>query len=372
MRILLVIDHLGVGGAQRQLANLALRLRKHHQHVDVFTYYPATDLAQGFAEAGISLITCLKRWRYSPRIAVALARQLRRGNYDIALSYLDTPNLYLELASLVSCSTQVVVSERSAFPPGGLSLRKRVQETFHWLADYVVANSHAHAKRLVDEFEWLKGRVGVIYNGVEDKLFKIPVKRSTEHSLNLLAIGTVVPQKNALMLAQALRKCLAQGLDVKVSWAGRHPPESADYIARIGDVLCHHDDEGRWVWLGVRDDVPLLLEKADALIHPSRLEGFPNAVCEALAAGRPVLASGGGDLPGLIEGGSAGFLFDPDDVDEVAEAIRRMCQASAQERETLAANGRRIAQEAFSGEQCVSRYLKLFRELLAARSEAYG
>ena len=68
-----------------------------------------------------------------------------------------------------------------------------------------------------------------------------------------------------------------------------------------------------WRWLGEESDIPGLLREHHALIHPSLYEGLPNVVCEALAAGMPVLVSNVCDHPLLVADGERGFLFDPAD-----------------------------------------------------------
>ena len=368
MRILLVIDHLGIGGAQRQLANLALGLRQSGCAVDIFVYHAAADFEADLVAGGVGVVRNLKRWRYSISPVTRLARQLRRGAYDVALAYLYTPSFYLELASIASPATRVVVSERSQFPPGRLSIRRRVLESFHRLADCVVANSHTHAQRLEREFPWMCERIRVIYNGVKPTLFDVSKRPETRQDLNLLAVSTVVPIKNALSVAYALGACLRQGLDVRVRWAGRHPDQSKQYIEQVNRTLEQAGARDNWTWLGERSDVPELLAEADAVIHPSLVEGFPNSVCEAMAASRPVLASNIGDIPRLVGDGEAGFLFDPEDAGQIAESIRRLCAASPAERRRLGEQGRALARQNWTVEKTSARYIELFESL--RRSDA--
>jgi glycosyltransferase involved in cell wall biosynthesis len=360
LRILLVIDHLGLGGAQRQLTNLASGLRSFGHHVDVFVYYGARDFEGTMRSAGVRVIRHLKKRRFTPWVIVALARQLRRGKYNVALSYLDTPNSYLELASLAWRQTKIIVSERSNFGPWEISRRKRLQENLHRLSGYVVVNSHAHARRLRREFDWLADRVIVIHNGVAKKFFEIPVRKSANESIYLLAIATVVPIKNALLLARALGTCVREGIDIRVKWAGRHPKESIGYIEQVNRELKQQGADQHWSWLGEQKDIPALLRDADALIHPSRLEGLPNAVCEAMAAGRPVLASRVGDLPLLILNGQTGFLFDPQSVDDIVHSIKRFWMMGGEDRNVLAESARRRAEKLLTIRACTEAYLRLF------------
>lgn len=74
-------------------------------------------------------------------------------------------------------------------------------------------------------------------------------------------------------------------------------------------------------FLGRRRDVPALLARADLVCHPARAEGLPNAVIEAMAAGRPIVATAAGGVPELIRDGEHGRLVPVGDADALADAM---------------------------------------------------
>ena len=74
-------------------------------------------------------------------------------------------------------------------------------------------------------------------------------------------------------------------------------------------------------FLGEQRDIQKLLADSDALILASHYEGLPNVVCEALACGRPILASNVSDNRVLVKDGYRGFLFDPNKPDSISESI---------------------------------------------------
>src|SRR4051794_21257220 len=98
MRILLVIDHLGSGGAQRQIASLALGLSARGHSIEVFAYYPDNFFKELLLAENIRIHFQPKRSRFDLRVFFGLARQMRRGQYDAVLAYLDTPIFYAEFA----------------------------------------------------------------------------------------------------------------------------------------------------------------------------------------------------------------------------------------------------------------------------------
>src|SRR5262249_31401161 len=116
-------------------------------------------------------------------------------------------------------------------------------------------------------------------------------------------------------------------------------------------------------WLGVQSDIPGLLRRHDALIHPSWYEGLPNAVCEALATGLPVLASAICDHPILVKDGERGMLFDPASPAAIAAAIARFAALNVDDRRRYARNARAFAVENLDAEQMITRYEQLLARL---------
>jgi glycosyltransferase involved in cell wall biosynthesis len=176
-----------------------------------------------------------------------------------------------------------------------------------------------------------------------------------------------VPKKNAIGLVRALGSYRKQfGEPCTVRWAGKvsnHASSHQEYDDASG-LLTELGLGDRWVWLGERSDVPQLLHNCDALIHPSFYEGLPNAICEALACGRPVLASRVCDNPRLVQEGETGFLFDPNDPQDISDAMKRFVNLAPAERRTMGQRARRFAESTLSLARYVSEYERLFERLV--------
>jgi glycosyltransferase involved in cell wall biosynthesis len=348
MKILLVIDHFGSGGAQRQLVNLALSLDDRGHRVEIFIYYPAHAFFRApVDQAGIRVHELRKGRGFSFRVLRRLAGLLRTERYDGVISFLDSPNVYAELASTVSPGTRLIVSERGSHHTDRNRAEGLLRRVLHRRADVVVANSHSHEEWLA-RHAWLRGRTTTIYNGYPIGP-RSPVTVSEVPPLRLLVIGRVGPEKNGLRLMEALSLLHERGRDVPyVAWVGAQDqrPAGLAYRRELDRRLAAHPEvKAKWMWLGERSDIPELLEAHHALIHPSLHEGLPNVVCEAFIAGRPVLASNVCDHPLLVEEGDRGFLFDPEDACSIAEAIERLSAVSSEQLKELSANARRYAEE---------------------------
>jgi glycosyltransferase involved in cell wall biosynthesis len=375
MKVLLIIDHFGSGGAQRQMVELACGLRRRDHAVEMFVYYPEHNFFRRRLELErIAVHECSKPARGSLGVMIGLARLLRRGRFDVAASFLNTANLYAELARLAAPRTRLVVSERSSFhddPSAGNALPRRL---LHMLADRVVANSEAQTQWLKGR-RWLRGKVSCIYNGVDLDRFH-PAERApgSGAGMRLLGVGRIGPEKNLHNLIAALARFGERfGHVPEIAWAGERDSSSRGrrYCEQLDVLLASLPEVQRhWVWLGLRSDIPELLQKCDALIHPSLYEGMPNAVCEALAAGRPVLASAVCDHPLLVADGKRGFLFDPQSPDSIVIAMTNLAQLGREERRALARNAREYAEAELGIERMVDRYQTLFAQ--AARRATGG
>jgi glycosyltransferase involved in cell wall biosynthesis len=301
---------------------------------------------------------------------------MRRGRFDVAASFLNTANLYAELARLAAPRIRLIVSERSSFHDDRSAVPALLRRLLHLLADRVVANSETQTQWLRRR-RWLRSRVACIYNGVDLEKFRPEALPETQtlsgQGLRLLGVGRIGPEKNLHNVIQALAHFAKRfGYLPEVAWAGQRDtsPAGQRYCEQLDTLLASLPAVQRhWQWLGLQTDVPELLRGHDALIHASLYEGMPNAVCEALAAGRPVLASAVCDHPLLVADGKRGFLFDPRSPDSIATAIANLAQLGPDARRALGRNAREYAEAELGLERMVDRYHALFAETACADAQ---
>jgi glycosyltransferase involved in cell wall biosynthesis len=367
MRFLLVIDHLGLGGAQRQFVELACGLVQRGHAVAIFNYFPEIDYFRArVLEAGITVHDCRKGRGYSFRVLRSLAALIRTRRFDLVVSYLNTPNVYSELANLPGArGTKLVVSERSSHHDDQQYsyLSCATRRLLHGLSDQVVANSMTHAEWLRGK-PWLRNKVACIYNGLDlDYLRPAPLTPPASGELRLLAVGRLMPSKNPLNLIQALQLFQREhGYVPQVSWGGKTDSSPAGKLCerQVHELLDETPEIRRhWRWLGERLDMRSLLSEHHALIHPSLYEGLPNAVCEALAVGMPVLVSAVCDHALLVADGERGFTFDPNSPRDMAAAIAKLAGLPASGWGAFARNARRYAEDNLSIDRMVTSYEQL-------------
>jgi glycosyltransferase involved in cell wall biosynthesis len=350
MRILCVIDNLGSGGAQRQLVNIAVGLKSRGHDVQFFTYFPDEFFKPFLDKASIPVYLSKKKSRFSLKPAFDLRKVVRKQSLDAVLAFLETPSIYAELACIGHQKVRLIVSERNLSPDGKITFTKTIKAILHIFADAVTTNSHAQRFWIQKSFPWLKKKVATIINGVDLQNFAPLLRRPSSTSnqcLRLLGLGRITRQKNIPRLIEALGVCVYQKqIDVRIDWAGRQ--DSYDEFALAKNALQTNRVEERWRWLGEVDNVAQLLQNYDALILPSLWEGLPNAVCEALACGLPVLASNVSDNALLIQHGISGFLFDPLNINEIASSIDALNNLDIVSRNKMSKAARIYAEENLS------------------------
>jgi glycosyltransferase involved in cell wall biosynthesis len=114
------------------------------------------------------------------------------------------------------------------------------------------------------------------------------------------------------------------------------------------------------------DRVAALLRRLDLLVLPSRFEGFPNVVLEAMAAGTLVVAAPVGDVPALVEEGRTGLLFQPGSEEDLARALEAARGLPAEARRAITGEARRRVEERY-GMDAVARLYLLLYEAVARR-----
>jgi glycosyltransferase involved in cell wall biosynthesis len=172
-----------------------------------------------------------------------------------------------------------------------------------------------------------------------------------------------LPDKGHDDLLQAVailkeRGVTAQWLIVSDGALRQKHEETAHALGLDGDVL----------FLGRRNDVPRLLRHVDLLVHPSWAEGFPNAVLEAMCAGKPVVATRVGGCPELVSA-DTGRLVEPRQPAELAQAIEEVL-SNPSLAQTMGRNGRRVVEERYSLDRMSQTVQELYESLIAERLAA--
>jgi glycosyltransferase involved in cell wall biosynthesis len=371
MKLLFVINNLSPGGAQRQLVNLALGLKARGHIVKFFCYMEGNLLAQELERGQIPIYTYRKKSRYSLDIFLALRDYTQREGFDVTLSFLNTPNFYTIIVSrMLRHPPKVVVSERFYDPPDGVSLLEKITRLLYVFANHITINSFHQTRTIIRKYPWLQNKVTTIYNGYDLARFSPQENIVDGHELRAIVVARIAPEKNGLCLVRALHILREKhGIRIHVSWVGMQYMirEYLSYRQQMDAEIARLGLDSQWNWLGQQVDIPELLRKHDVLVHPSYGEGVPNAVCEALACGRPVVVSNALDHPFIVQHGVTGLLFDFTDPHSLADTLRLFSDLSSERRKEMGQKGRCFAETRFSESRYISAYENLFNSLITKK-----
>lgn len=232
--------------------------------------------------------------------------------------------------------------------------RRWVRPLEAWIldrADRVVAVSRYTARRTREAF----GRrdIRVVHNGVpESRMADVPA-REPHSPFRLLYVGGWSVRKGVDLLGPIM-EALGDGFELWYT-ADRSRPGLSGVNARC---LGRPD----------LDDLRRAYRDADALVFPSRLEGFGLVAAEAMAAGLPVVAARTSAIPEVVKDGVSGILCAADDVRAFCDAVRVLRDQSETWR-AMSSAGPRIVSSEFGMDQCLDAYEHIYRELVANADE---
>jgi len=162
-----------------------------------------------------------------------------------------------------------------------------------------------------------RDRLVTIPNGVVATPAADPVRLA--HGPTILEVARLAEVKGQRQLIHALAR-----LDATAILVGRDLEQGGAYEAALREEARRLGVADRLVLTGYRDDVPALLAGCDVFCLPSRAEGMPLVILEAMAQARPVVATSVGGTPELVVDGETGLLVPPNDVDCLADALARV------------------------------------------------
>ena len=366
-RLFMMIESLRTGGSERQFALLAgafqsgpfdlhlgciQRRGKFQENLGEIAEYPV----------GGSFLTLRAQHSLG-----RLVRFLRRSHIEIAQSFDFYSNLVLIPAARLAGVPVVVASQRQLGDLLAPMQRYLQNLAFRW-ADSVVCNSFAAAHQLTREGV-PKAKLNVISNGLAPGAFQEAVPALPPEP-GVMRIGMI-----ARMNDNAKNHALFLRATARV--ASRHP--LAEFVL-VGDgpfrtkweKLARDLGVGpRTCFLGERNDITSVLATLDVVVSPSRSESLSNTILEAMAAGRPVIATLVGGNPELVRDRETGLLVAPEDEGALANALETVL-ASPDLARQWGENARRIAYANFTLDHACDRFGQLYLDLLAKKGLRHG
>ncbi|HET6437206.1 MAG TPA: glycosyltransferase [Anaeromyxobacter sp.] len=368
MRVLQVIPTLSAEGAQRMMANLCRELRRSGHEVGVISLFDpsAQSLQADLVTQGVEVHSLGKRMGPDLRMFRRVAAEVIRFAPEVIHSHLYVLKYLLPGALIRRRRCPVVHTIHSlAEHEGGTLADLLVQRAAFRLGVTAVSIGEAVSRSFRRLYGAPPGRT--IPNGIPVDDYA-PPRGAREVVRALLGIGEapvfvtvgrLVPEKNQAAALEAVASRRLRSLSAHLLVAGDGPLREA--LAGRARELGVAD---RVHLLGSRRDVARVLAAADVFVLPSTYEGHPLSVLEAMAAGKPVVATAVGCVPETVSG-ATGRLVVPGAAGALESAMYELAASPALAR-ALGAEGRRVAGRRFDSGAMARAYEQLYRELLSA------
>ena len=334
MKILFLTRQLGLGGAERQLVELAIGLHKRGVTVAVAAFYSNGALDSELKRAGVNLYDLGKSGRWDLLVFFfRLFKLLRRESPDILHGYLPVANILTVIFRFAVPRAQIVWGVRASnMVPSSYDwltrMVYRVEALLSGKADLIIANSEAAA-----EYGHAQGfpkeKMVVIPNGIDTDRFRPDPEVGREIRANwgindkarlVGFVGRLDPMKGHSVFLRAAANLARRQPDVQFVCVGDGPTEYRKTLRKLAHQLGLN---GRLTWSEARNDISATFNAFDVLCSSSIFgEGFPNVVGEAMACGVPCVVADVGDSRRIV--GDVGIVVEPDDPDALAWACEEM------------------------------------------------
>lgn len=316
MRILHIITSLRTGGAEKLMVDLLPRLRDLGNDVELLLFDGTRTLFyEELENTGIKIHTLSVGGNvYNPLNIFKLRKYLNK--YDIVHTHNTACQLFVAICSML-CSVVYYTTEHTT------TNRRRdwwwykpIDKWMYTRYNKIICISDQALKSLED-FHGKNDKNIVIYNGINlDKYLK-PIKNITNNKDFIITmIAGFRYQKDQDTLIRAL-SLLPENFKLWLIGDGERRQE-------LENLVTSQSLENRVKFLGIRNDIPELLEQTDIVVHSSHWEGFGLAAVEGMIAGRPVIASDVEGLRDIVNG--AGILFPHKVHNALAIELESLCR----------------------------------------------
>jgi glycosyltransferase involved in cell wall biosynthesis len=358
LRLLVVTKTLDVGGAERLVVDAARRWKG---EVEIAWLSGFGALATELRALGRTVHDLSSNGSgIGIRTVFRLYRLIRSGRFDLVHVHLPIAGA---LVRLVAGSLPVVYTEHNVWevytPPTRWLNRKTFARN-----DEVIAVSERVLASVRQGWHKPRPPITAIPNGIaprQDRLADRLVVRRREGvdtaAVILLSVGNLFSRKGHDVLLNAMSRLDRSRF---VLWIAGEGTARAALERKIVEL----DLSSSVRLLGARSDVRDLMAAADIFVMPSRFEGLPVALLEAMDAGLPAIATRVGGMPEALEGG-AGVLVEPDDPAMLAEAILALTDDPLR-RATIADTARTTVRERFSADRMDAATIAVYRRALDA------
>ncbi len=353
-RVAFVLSSLAQGGSERQMVNLAKAIASNGFIVDVIVYYNTDFYKLSESSSLVNYIKLECRSRFDRFIKIH--EYYKKYRPDIVISLVDTSAIYC-LISSVGIKSKIILTWRNNNERVFNSFIVKCMDAMNDKIVAIVCNSE-NGKRL-----WISHRpkdikkTTVIYNLIAEHISEDNKKKELHNIRTIIVAARVVKDKNAEGLLHALSKLTyEQKKRIRVVWYGR-PDDSKEYYNHIIELHNSLNLDGVIEFRDAIANIGEMMEQADAVGLFSHREGFPNAICEGMQRGKPIIMTKVSDYERLIKGN--GFLCETNDTEGIYQSLKKFVDCSEEELDIMGRNSLKIFEQLFDNYVSLEKWLRL-------------
>ncbi len=367
MRIAYVINTLAIGGAERQIAALAAFMAACGHVVEIFALRdPAADELP--TAVPVRHLVFRRNPASLPGALVRAARAIRAFRPDVIHSNNFHGNMLARSLRLLLPRARVISTIHNIYEGG--AMRRLALRVTDPLNDHTAAVSQAAAEEAIRRRILPRAKCSVIANGIDCSEFTPQPKRrirerdraGLDAEFIWLAVGRIAPAKDYPNLLRAFAQVHAAAPDARLWIAGEGKCEYSEALHQLAQAS---GIEACIRWLGLRRDIPALLDQADGFVLSSAWEGLPLALGEAMAMEKPFVAT---DVGGVRElAGECGEIIPTGNPDALAAAMLKLMREPSENRQSQGFAARQRILTRFTIEESAAQWKALYQRVLASR-----
>ena len=358
MKILCLIDSLGNGGAERQIIGLTQFLSQRGYDVSLVTYYDCNFYLDLMDKHEIKTINLAVKNTPLSKL-VTIRRHIQKNRYDWVIAYKDGPTIIGCLLKMFGNRFRLIVSERNTTQ--SLTCKERIKFFLYKWANYIVPNSYAQERFIVEHFPKLKSKTVTITNFTDISYFTPLAHSSNSDEIEVITVARIAAQKNVLTYLDAVRKIVDSGLRVHFSWYGNVQSGQEEYGKLCFSKVQELNLENNFHFYPATTQIVSKYQSADIFCLPSKYEGYPNVICEAMSCGKPIAASRICDNPYIVEENNNALLFNPQDLDDMIQTLLKICSYAKEQLHKMGKESRKIAIKKFSEATFADKYESILK-----------
>jgi glycosyltransferase involved in cell wall biosynthesis len=374
LRILQVVDGFRLGGAEKKLWELIANLDKQKFEILLANIGPTGALEEQFRQLGIEIFQFPRRFAFDLLPVWQLRRLMRQRRIDVVQTTLLWADVVGALAAGLA-GVPLILSWETVSHEGDPFHNNFQRRVGYRLAmkfvDVIVPVSEEIKRSLIRRRRIPESKIRVIRYGVDLEKFHPngrDLAQAKRQELGVAAdaivigiFGRLETPKGHRFFIEAFPEVVKRYPQVRAIFVGdgalRQELETAVRQLGISEYV---------KFLGFRDDVNEILNTVDLFVMPSISEGLPNAVLEAMACEKPVIASAVGGIPEVVHHGENGYLTPPGDARALREILLQ-CLADRRHWQKLARCARQTVESGFSLRQQIADFQSIFEEGYTAK-----